>query len=206
MEQSRGFMDASNIDYIYLLHKAIYGIKQAPRAQFTHPSQALFDIGFQSTDEDTSLFIYYTTDATLYVLIYVDDIVITGTNKSITFSIIKQLQAFFAMKDLDDLRFFLHMQAHCDSAWLHIRQSKYILDLLHNSAMVGAKSYVVPTVFGSKLLTSTIDHLSESDTATYLQVVGVLQYCTIIRSNIFYQVNQICQFMYSLAIVHCHSN
>lgn len=196
-------MDAFNLDYIYLLHKAIYGLKQTPRAWFTLPSQALFDIGFQSTDADTSLIIYYTTDATLYVLIYVDDIVITGTNKVVTLSIIKQLQAFFAMKDLDDLRFFLRMQAHCDSTWLHIRQSKYILDLLHKSAMVGAKSYAAPTVSGSKLLTSTVDHLSESDTATYLQVVGALQYCTIIRPNIFYSVNQICQFMHSLDIVHC---
>jgi hypothetical protein len=171
MEQPKGFVDASHPDYVCHLHKAIYGLKQEPHAWFNRLSQALFEISFQSSKVDTSLFIYHTTNATLYVLVYVDDILVTWTNMEAIFVVIKQLQAVFAMKDLGDLGFFLGMQALQDSTRLHIRQSKYIMDLLYNSTMIGTKPYFAPTVSGSKLLALDGDPLSESDTAIYCQVV-----------------------------------
>lgn len=65
-------------------------------------------------------------NATLYVLVYVDDILIIGTDSNVILSVIKQLQLVFAMKDLGDLGFFLSMQAHRDATGLHIWQSKYV--------------------------------------------------------------------------------
>jgi transposase InsO family protein len=197
MEQPRGFVDSAHPHHVCKLHKAIYGLKQAPRAWFTRLSQALFELGFHSSSVDTSLFIYFHSSVTLYLLVYVDDILITGTDTTVLHSIIKQLQSVFAMKDLGDLGFFLGMQAHRDSTGLHIRQSKYIIDLLHNSSMAGAKPYSAPSISGSKLSASTGDPLSDQDTTTYRQVVGALQYCTITRPDIAYSVNQLCQFMHS---------
>jgi hypothetical protein len=68
--------------------------------------------------------------------------------------------------------------------------------------MVGAKPYASPTVPSSKLLAIVGDPLSESDTATYHQVVGALQYCTINKPNISYLMNQLCQFMHSPTNAH----
>jgi hypothetical protein len=172
-------VDPAHPHHVCKLHKAIYGLKEAPRAWFTHLSQALFDLGFHSSSVDTSLFIYYHSNVTLYLLVYVDDILLTGTDSAALHSIIAQFQSVFAMKDLGDLRFFLGMQAHHDSHGLHIRQSKYIINLLHKSSMAGAKPYAAPTVSSSKLSASAGDPLSESNTTTYRQVVGALQYCTI---------------------------
>ena len=56
---------------------------------------------------------------------------------------------------------------------------------------------IAPSIFGSKLSTIVGDPLSEFNTATYRQVVGALQYCTITRPDIAYSVNQLCQFMHS---------
>jgi hypothetical protein len=134
--------------------------------------------------------------------VYVDDILITGTNSTVLHSIISQLQSVFAMKDLGDLGFFLGMQARRDDDGLHIRQSKYIIDLLHRSSMAGAKPYTAPTVSGSKLSVSSSNPLSESDASTYRQIVGALQYCTITRPDIAYSVNQLCQFMHSPSSAH----
>jgi hypothetical protein len=134
--------------------------------------------------------------------VYVDDILLTGTDPAALHSIIAQLQSVFAMKDLGDLGFFLGMQAHRDSHGLHIQQSKYIIDLLHKSSMAGAKPYAAPTVSGSKLSASAGDQLSESDTTIYRQVVGALQYCTITCLDIAYSVNQLCQFMHSPSSTH----
>jgi hypothetical protein len=121
MEQPRGFVDPTHPHHVYRLHKAIYDLKQAPRAWFTRLSQALFELGFYSSAIDTSLFTYYHSNVTLYLLVYVDDILITGTDPTALHSIIAQLQSVFAMKDLGDLSFFLGMQAHCDSHGLHLR-------------------------------------------------------------------------------------
>jgi hypothetical protein len=107
------------------------------------------------------------------------------------------------MKDLGDLGFFLGMQTLRDSTRLHIRQSKYIMDLLHKSTMIGVKPYSASTVSGSKLSALDGDPLFESETAIYRQVIGALQYCTLTRPDISYLVNQLCQFMHSPTNVHC---
>jgi hypothetical protein len=167
MEQPLGFIDAAYPHHVIKLHKVIYGLKQAPRAWFTRLSQAIFELRFHSSSVDTSLFIYYHSNVILYLLVYVNDILITGTNTTILYSIIKWLQYVFALKDLGDLGFFLGMQAHCDSTSLHIRQRKYIVDLLHKSSMACAKPYSSPIVSGSKLSASISDPFSNADTTTY---------------------------------------
>jgi len=77
--------------------------------------------------------------------VYVDDILITRTDSAVLHSIIALLQSVFAMKDLGNLGFFLGMQAHLDSNGLHIRPSKYIIDLLHKSSP--AKSPILLWLF-----------------------------------------------------------
>jgi hypothetical protein len=198
----RGFVDTTYPDHVYKLNKAIYGLKQVPRAWFTRLSQALFELGFHSSSVDTSLFIYYHSNVTLYLLVYVDDILITRIDSTALHSIISQLQSVFAMKDLGDLGFFLGMQAHRDVDDLYIRQSKYIIDLLRKSSMAGAKPYAAPTISGSKLSVSSSNPLSESNVSTYRQIVGALQYCTNTRPSIAYSINQLGQFMHSPTSTH----
>jgi hypothetical protein len=201
-EQPRGFVDSTHPNHVCKLHKAIYGLKQAPRAWFTCLSQALFDLRFHSSNVDTSLFIYFQSNVTINTLVYIDDILITGTNTFIIFSIIKHIQLAFAMKDLGNLGYFLGMQVHHEDQGLHIRQSKYIIDLLQKSSMVGAKPYFAPSISSAKLSTRVGDPLLETDTATYHQVVGALQYCMITKPAIVYSVDQFCQFMHSPTFLH----
>jgi hypothetical protein len=92
MEQPSGFVDPTPPNHVCRLHKAIYGLKQALRAWFTCFSQAIFEFGFHSSAVDTSLFIYFHANVTLYLLVYVDDILITGTDSTALHSIITQLQ------------------------------------------------------------------------------------------------------------------
>lgn len=73
------------------------------------------------------------------VLIYVDVILVTSTHRSLIFSLITRLQHVFKMKDLGDLNYFLGIQAFWTSSGLHLQQSKYIVDLLNRSKMLGAK-------------------------------------------------------------------
>jgi hypothetical protein len=79
---------------------------------------------------------------------------------------------------------------HRESSGLHMRQSKYIIDLLHKAKMVGAKTYKSPCVVGSKL--SASDDPILPNISEYRQLVGALQYCTLTRPEIAYSVNQLC--------------
>lgn len=90
------------------------------------------------------------------------------------------------------------MEAFCDDADLHLRQSKYILDLLHEPGMMGAKPYSAPCTSGSKLFAHEGTPLSNSKVSNYRQLVGSLQYCTLTHPDI--QV--LCQFMHSPTSAH----
>lgn len=79
MEQPNGFVDKDHLDYVCKLHKALYGLKQAPRARFHHLTQVLVDLGFTCSLVDTSLFILHKPLVHLFVLTYIDDTIVTGT-------------------------------------------------------------------------------------------------------------------------------
>jgi hypothetical protein len=178
MEQPRGFVDPLLPNHVCQLHKSLYGLKQAPRAWFNRLSQCLPDLGFTASSVDTSLFTYHKFNAHLFLLVYVDDIVLTGTHSSLLDSPIHRLQAEFAFKDLGPLGYFLGIQVTQTTHGLYLRQSKYILDVLHQACMVGTKPYSAPCVSGGKLSLTSGEPLP--DVSGYRSVVGALQYCILI--------------------------
>jgi hypothetical protein len=75
--QPTGFDNATRLDLVCRMNRSIYGLKQAPRAWYSRFASYLVSIGFVEAKSDTSLFIYWRGDDTVYLLIYVDDIVLT---------------------------------------------------------------------------------------------------------------------------------
>lgn len=112
MRQPPGFIDAAHPDYHCKLDKSLYGLKQAPRAWFSRLSDKLLQLGFIPSQADVSLFIYRKGHVTLYLLVYVDDIIITGSSVAAITALVRDLQDDFAMKDLGDLSYFLDSPRH----------------------------------------------------------------------------------------------
>ena len=81
MRQPPGFENEAAPHLVCKLDKAIYGLKQAPRAWYSKLSSKLIELGFQASKSDTSLFIYSKHGVTLFMLIYVDDIIVTGNSR-----------------------------------------------------------------------------------------------------------------------------
>jgi hypothetical protein len=200
MEQPQGFISKEHPDFVCKLQKSIYGLKQAPRAWFHCLSTALQELGFSASLVDSSLFIFIHGDIKVFLLIYVDDIVVTGTHMHVISALILQLQQKFPMKDLGNLGFFLGIQATRCGDSLHLCQAKYIRDLLHRTHMLGAKPATSPCPAGSKL--SRYDGEPLPDFTEYRQVVGALLYCTLTRPEIAFSVNQLCQHMHSPSTSH----
>jgi hypothetical protein len=200
MEQPQGFIDPNFPDQVWKLHKSIYGMKQAPRAWFTRLSHALLNLGFHSSQVDHSLFTFHIGSVHIFLLVYVDDIILTGNHEGTMHWLVTKLQVDFAMKDLGPIGYFLGIQATRDSGGLHLRQTKYILDLLNCAHMAECKPYRAPCTVGSKM--SRYDGDLLSDSAEYRDIVGALQYVTLTRPDIAYSVNQLCQYMHAPASVH----
>jgi hypothetical protein len=200
MEQPQGFVDKAHPDYVCKLHKSLYGLKQAPRAWFNRLSSFLLELGFVASLVDPSLFIFTHDNIRLFMLIYVDDIILTGSHATAIRSLISTLQQEFPLKDLGLLGFFLGIQATRTAAGLHLCQAKYISDLLHRVQMQGAKPSTSPCSSSTKL--SKFDGVTLSDPSEYRHVVGSLQYCTLTRPEIAFSVNQLCQHLHSPTTAH----
>jgi hypothetical protein len=104
--QPTGFVDATRLDLVCRLDRSLYSLKQAPRAWYSRFASYLASIGLVEAKSDTSLFIYRCGDDTVYLLLYVNDIVLTTSTADLLQRTIIALQWEFAMKDLGPLHHF----------------------------------------------------------------------------------------------------
>ncbi|GFZ05453.1 hypothetical protein Acr_17g0010250 [Actinidia rufa] len=102
---------------------------------------------------DSSLFVHHSTAGTVYLLLYVDDMVLTGNNPALIKTLITRLSTEFAMKDLGSLHYFLGVEVQPNFQGLFLSQSKYALDLLQRADMIEAKPITTPFVVGYHLST-----------------------------------------------------
>ena len=101
-------------------------------------------MGFHTSKADSSLVIYSNESNLCYLLVYVDDLVITGNNPTLVTTFIQQLGNMFSLKDMGPLHFFLGVEVIPTKAGLFLTQHKYIRELLANSNMSGAKDISTP--------------------------------------------------------------
>lgn len=100
---------------------------------------------------DSSLFIFHADGHTVLVLVYVDDILITSSDKSLITTCITHLHDRFALKDLGPLHDFLGVEVASLPSGLHLSQHKYVLDILSRTNMLEAKPCTSPIATGSTL-------------------------------------------------------
>ncbi|KAJ9555883.1 hypothetical protein OSB04_010497 [Centaurea solstitialis] len=199
MAQPPGFVDPEHPDHVCRLRKAIYVLKQAPRAWYTELRTHLLSIGFINSVSDTSLFIQKGTK-NLFVLVYVDDIIVTGPCPNEVSDFISSLSVRFSLKDLGHLSYFLGVEVQTCSHGLFLSQRKYIIDLLARAKMLDAKPMPTPMESNTRLtlaMGTPLDHPKD-----YRALVGSLQYLALTRPDIAFAVNKLSQFMHCPTTTH----
>jgi histone deacetylase 1/2 len=193
MVQPQGF-EVSDSSLVCKLNKALYGLKQAPRQWFDKLTNTLIQFGFRASKCDPSLFIYTKDKQVVYMLVYVDDIIITGSSSNLVQNLVTKLDSVFSLKQLGDLDYFLGIEVKqlSDNSLL-LSQGKYIRDLLTKTNMLECKPINTPMMSSCKLSKTGSDNVT--DATLYRSVVGSLQYATITRPEISFAVNKVCQFM-----------
>ena len=202
MKQPPGFEDTKTPGYICKLDKAIYGLKQAPRAWYSRLSSKLITLGFVPSKSDMSLFIYHRGGTTIYMLIYVDDIIVTSSSPEAVTTLLADLKEDFALKDLGKLHYFLGIEVKEDLDSITLSQAKYAQDLLKRVGMLGCKPCTTPLSASEKLSSYDGVPLSPKDATRYRSIVGALQYLTITRPDLSFAVNRVCQFLHAPTSVH----
>jgi histone deacetylase 1/2 len=192
MRQPPGYEDERRPHYICKLDKALYGLKQAPRAWYSRLSSQLISFGFIASKSDISLFIYHKSNITIFMLIYVDDIIVVSSSQTATDSLLKDLSKEFALKDLGDLHFFLGIEVKQVNDGLVLNQAKYAKDILSRVGMLSCKGSPTPLSSSEKITAHEGTLLGPEDSTKYRSMVGALQYLTLMRPDISYIVNKVC--------------
>ncbi|KAL1190135.1 Retrovirus-related Pol polyprotein from transposon RE2 [Cardamine amara subsp. amara] len=163
------------------LKKAIYGLKQSPRAWYHKLSGCLLENGFRRSESDHTLFTAQDENGIVAVLIYVDDIIVTGDN----FDGIKRtkglLKESFEIKDLGELKYFLGIEVCKFVDGLFLSQRKYVLDLLEETGKLGVRPAKTPIQESYKVCPEGEPLL---EVKQYQRLVGKLIYLTITRPDI----------------------
>ncbi|GKC36087.1 ribonuclease H-like domain-containing protein [Tanacetum coccineum] len=199
MHQPPGFVDNRYPHHVCLLQRSLYGLKQAPRAWFQRFAGYATRAGFYHSRCDSSLFIYRQGSQVAYLLIYVDDIILTASCPALLQQIIGSLNNEFDMTDLGALNYFLGISADRTPTCLFLSTKKYALQLLERAHMVTCNPSRTPVDTESKL---GLEGALIQDPTLYRSLAGGLQYLTFTRPDLSYAVQQICLYMHDLREPH----
>ena len=129
-----GYEGSMHRDKVCKLKKALYGLKQSPRAWFGQFTQAMRVLGYQQCNGEHTLFYKNASpDSSTYLIVYVDDIIITGNNLKEIECLEKHLDKNFQVKQLGPLKYFLGIEFARSSEGILMTQQKYILEILEET-------------------------------------------------------------------------
>lgn len=104
------------------LNKALYGLKQVPQAWYYELRNFLLGLGFENARSDTSLFTFIKKGRITYILVYVDDLIVTSNDDMFPTQLITQLALHFSLKDLGPLAYFLGVEVVCSTSDLFLHR------------------------------------------------------------------------------------
>ncbi|GJS95733.1 putative RNA-directed DNA polymerase [Tanacetum coccineum] len=205
MKPPQGYYD-TECNKVCRLKKSLYGLKQAPRQWNAKLTGALIENGFNQSKSDYSLFTKSDNGVFLALLVYVDDIIITGNNSSEIDKFKEFLRTKFMIKDLGNLKYFLGIEVINTDKGICLNQRKYVLDLLSDYGMLACKPARTPMI--SKLSISNEESISDpllDNVVDYQKLMGKLIYLTNTRPDISYAVHCLSQFMHAPLKSHLRS-
>nr|KAJ0196275.1 hypothetical protein LSAT_V11C700361250 [Lactuca sativa] len=190
---------SSNDTRVCKLTKSLYGLKQAPRKWNEKLCASLFMFGFRQSVSDYSLFIWKVEGSITVLLVYVDDIILTG-NSEIELQKVKSfMNSQFLIKDLGTLKYFLRIKVVKFDSGLCLNQRKYCLELLHEYGMLGCKPVNTPLETNFVINSDNHDGKNEllENKIEFQKLIGKLIYLTVTRPDISYAVQVLSQYMHS---------
>ncbi|WVZ72071.1 hypothetical protein U9M48_020586 [Paspalum notatum var. saurae] len=182
------------------LRRSLYGLKQAPRAWFQRFASVVTAAGFSAGAHDPALFVHTSSRGRTLLLLYVDDMIITGDDPQFIAFVKARLSEQFLMSDLGPLRYFLGIEVSSTHEGFYLSQEKYIQGLLDRASITDHKTEETPIELNLHL--SATDGEPLDDSTRYRHIVGSLVYLGVTRPDISYSVHILSQFISAPTQLH----
>ena len=181
------------------MKKDLYGLKQAPRAWYGRIDSFLMSMGFSKSKVDPNLSYKVVEDEPVILLLYVDDLFLTGNEKQIMESK-KKLAKEFEMKYLGLMHYFLGLEVWQSLEGIFLNQGKYAIEILKRFNMLKYKVMATPMDSNLKLLDDDSSELV--DLTHYRQIIRSLMYLTNTSPYICFAMNTLSQHLVQPRRVH----
>jgi hypothetical protein len=209
IKQTEGFVVKGKKELVCKLKKSLYGLKQSPRIWYQKFDTYILELGFVRSRGDHCVYSKKVGNHFIYVVVYVNDMLLVGNNMDVIKEVKSQLFSKFDMKDLSAANFILRMEIKRDRAnrklWLN--QRKYVETILQRFNMDGSKLVKVPIPIGVNLFVDQCPKTREEEEdmshVPYVNEVGSLMYemvCT--RLDIAHAVGVLRRYMSKLGKEH----
>jgi hypothetical protein len=202
MDQPEGFIVPGKEDLVCKLKMSLYGLKQSPRQWYKRFDSFMLSHGFKRSEFDSCVYIKFVNGSPIYLLLYVDDMLIAAKSKKDIAALKSQLSSEFEMKDLGAAKKILGMEITRDrnSGLLFLSQQNYIKKVLHRFNMHDAKSVSTPIAPHFKLSAeqcpSTDEDFEYMSRVPYSSVVGSLMYAMVCsRPDLSYAMSLVSRYM-----------
>lgn len=144
MRQPPGYEDPAHPEHVCHLQRSLYGLKLAPRAWFKRLHDFLLATGFSASKTDVSLFHYSSGTSRVYLLVYVDDIIVMGDDSALIDTLLRRMAFTFKIRDLGSPSFFLGIETLPFSSSLILSQRRYMEDILKRAGTMECKPLATP--------------------------------------------------------------
>jgi hypothetical protein len=200
VSQPPGYVIAGKESAVLKLQKALYGLRQAPRAWYAKLDASLISLGFTRNPLEHA--VYRRGDSTRYLLVgvYVDDLIITGTELQDIVRFKSQMQQLFKMSDLGKLTYYLGIEVVQEDSQITLCQAKYAEKVIESAGLINCNSCRTPMECRLKLRKE--DGSEEVDKTLYRSVIGSLRYLVNTRPDIAAAVGVASRFMENPSVSH----
>lgn len=201
--QPKGFVKKRKEHLVYKLVKALYGLRQAPRAWYAKLSKCLEELGFSRCPYEHAVYTKRIREDLLIIGVYVDDLLVTGTKVSIIEEFKTQMNKRFDMSNLGKLSYYLGIEVEQGCGYIELRQTAYAKKVLEKAGMLECNPTKYPMDPNESLTKDEGGKLV--DTTQFKSIIGGLRYLVHTRPDIAYSVGIISRFMENPTILHQHA-
>ncbi|GJW82981.1 ribonuclease H-like domain, reverse transcriptase, RNA-dependent DNA polymerase [Tanacetum coccineum] len=193
VSQPDGFIKTEDKGKVYRLRKALYGLRQAPRAWYTKLDKTLKLLKFKKCALEQAVYTRTDKTSTLLIGVYVDDLIVTGTSKKEIESFKYQMQEQFEMSDLGLLAYYLGIEVTQKWGEISIKQTGYATKILKDTGMLECNDAKIPMEPGLKL--TKLSKEKFVDPTEYQSIIGCLRYLLHTRPDLSFLVGLLSRFM-----------
>jgi hypothetical protein len=198
--QPEGYVEKGKEKMVLKLSKALYGLRQAPRAWNIKLDRSLKNIGFSKCASEAAVYRRGIGKTTVILGVYVDDLVVTGGDTSEIAKFKQQMTSQFEMSDLGKLSYYLGIEVEQHEDFITIKQATYAKKILSQFGMADCNSTKFPMDPGAKL--DEDKDGAKVDATDYRRIIGCLRYLLHTRPDLSYAVGMASRFMEKPTVMH----